>query len=341
MTRYPRSDIIDTYTNIIRHTQQDTKMTKTEIALQVYSDNRSMARAEVVRLIADSLETNIANASTYFAKVSSMVPAVPAEAAIVESDDEILHRISTRFNMLDKMAHGALAGTIRSMICFGAPGVGKTFGIEKMLRDQSEVEYDIIKGSCTAAGLYHALFHARKGGIVILDDCDSIFDDEQTLNLMKAALDSTDTRNISWRKMATWVDDIDEGDWVEGDKIPKTFEFKGSMILLTNIDMQARVAKASKMSAHFQALMSRSLYLDLTMKTNREILIRIKDVFMNHMAPSMGVNQYDAAEILAFVNANADRMTDLSLRLMVHVVDIFKLGGDWKEMVSITKMKLS
>ena len=316
-------------------------MNKTEIALQVFSDNRSMNRADVVRLIADELDTNIANASTYYAKVSNMAPIVPEVPAILESDDEILSRISTRFNMLDKMAHGALAGTIRSMICFGAPGVGKTFGIEKMLKAQSEVEYDIIKGSCTAAGLYHALFTARKGGIVILDDCDSVFDDEQTLNLMKAALDSTDTRTISWRKMATLVYDIDEGDWVEGDKIPKTFEFEGSMILLTNIDMQARVAKASKMSAHFQALMSRSLYLDLTMKTNREILIRIKDVFLTHMAPAMGVDNDAASEIFAFVNANASRMTDLSLRLMVHVVDIYKLGGDWKEMVTITKMKLS
>lgn len=317
------------------------KISKTDIALQVFEANPNTARAAVVKAIAAALETNTANASTYYAKVSKLAPVAPI-AVSTESDAEILARITTRFNMLDKMAHGCLNGTIRSMVCFGAPGVGKTFGIEKMLNAQDDVEFDIIKGACTAPGLYHALFNARKGGIVILDDCDTIFDDEQTLNLMKAALDSTDKRTISWRKLSSWVGPIHEDDYEDGDEIlPNSFEFKGSMILLTNIDMQARVAKGVKMAPHFQALMSRSLYLDLTMKTNREILIRIEDVFKNVMAPTMNISKAQTTEIFGFVKANADRFNDLSLRLMVHVVDIFHLGGDWKEMVTITKMKLS
>jgi len=314
---------------------------KTDIATQVYQEHINSPRAAVVKAIAMALGTNNSNASTYYSKLAKSHPA-PVVAVKTETDAEILSRITSRFDMLEKLAEGAIDGTIRSMICFGAPGVGKTYGIEKLLNSQSDVSFDIIKGSCSAPGLYIALFNARKGGVVTLDDCDSVFDDEATLNLMKAALDSTDKRTISWRKLSSWIDEnLHEDDYEEGESVyPNSFEFKGSMILLTNIDMQAKVEKGAKMSAHFKALMSRSLYLDLTMKTNREILIRIKDVFVNAMAPQMNISKSETVEIFEYVNANADQMIDLSLRLMVHIVDIFKLGGDWKEMVEITKMKL-
>ena len=111
------------------------------------------------------------------------------------------------------------------------------------------------------------------------------------------------------------------------------------MIFITNIDFQAKIAKQGKMANHFQALISRSLYLDLTMKTVRDRIIRIDDIFSAVMAPQMGLSKAQAKEIMEFVADHADRMIDLSLRLMVHVVDLFHLGGDWKKMVEITKMR--
>lgn len=323
---------------------------KTDIARQIFLDNPGLSRSEIVSLIMAALETTKGNASTHYSKVAKMTnnpgleltkPQTAASLESTETDEEIAKRISVRFNMMSRMTQGMVDGVIRSAIIYGPAGVGKTFEVEQKLAAQPDSLYvDIIKGTCTAAGLYHALFHARKNGIIVLDDCDTVFDDEQTLNILKAALDSTQKRVISWRKRSSWIVDVHEDDIdAESDELPRSFEFKGGLILLTNIDFQAKMDSGNKSSAHFKALMSRSLFLDLTMNTEREVMIRIKTIFTQVMAPSLGLSKTETKEIMSFVAQNAGRMIDLSLRLMVLVTDIFRLGGDWKTMVETTKMR--
>ena len=50
-----------------------------------------------------------------------------------ETDAEIIERLRGRFEILDDMTRAVKAGKIRSMIVTGPPGVGKSFGVEKVL----------------------------------------------------------------------------------------------------------------------------------------------------------------------------------------------------------------
>jgi len=266
------------------------------------------------------------------------------------TDEQISQRISERFTIMGKMVDGMIVGAIRSMIIYGAPGIGKTFDIERSLekaKQEERIDYSIIKGTVSAPGLYIALYKMSNGGICVLDDADSIFGDEQAFNILKSALDTTDKRVVAWRKKSSWVYDVakaenaDDPDIImTDDQVPNEFLFTGGMIFITNIDFNERIAGETKFSPHFNALMSRSLYLDLTLKSKRARMIRIKDVFMNQMAKQENLSAMQAYEILNFVNENADNFIELSLRTIKHVCHLYKMGGDdWKQIVKLTKMK--
>lgn len=262
------------------------------------------------------------------------------------TDEEILDRINKRFNVMDRMVDGMVEGVIRSLVVAGAPGIGKTHNLEKKLKAAEEkkgLQYQIIRGTVSAPGLYQALYRMKDGGILTLDDSDSVFDDEQAFNILKAALDTTNTRTIAWRKQALWVYDANaEGEVDRGEdngRFPNEFEFNGGVIFITNKNFRAAVTRDNRMSPHFGALLSRSMYLDLTLHSNRARTIRIKDVFNNSMRKALGLTVQQGNEILNYVFDNAERIDELSLRTIKHIADVYKLGKGWQEIVEYTKFK--
>ena len=54
-----------------------------------------------------------------------------------ETDEQAIERIRERFDILDQMAEGTTTGAVRAMIVSGPPGVGKSFGVEKVLEQAS------------------------------------------------------------------------------------------------------------------------------------------------------------------------------------------------------------
>lgn len=263
------------------------------------------------------------------------------------TDEEIIDRINKKFSVMDRMVDGMMKSVIRSMIVSGAPGIGKTYGLEKRLKQahrEEGLEYSVIRGTCSAPGLYQALYNAKDGGIVIIDDCDSIFNDEQAFNILKAALDTTGDRTIAWRKQSSWVYDVNGddagGNEIVGDRFPNEFDFEGAVVFVTNLNMRDMVKKGGKLSPHFAALLSRSMYLDLTLHSNRARILRIKDVFFREMRKTLGLTVAEGEELMEYVLDNADRLDELSLRTVKHVADLFLLGDDWKEIVEHTKMTM-
>src|ERR1035441_7090276 len=83
-----------------------------------------------------------------------------------ETDEEVVARISKRFNVLNKLTLGARRGDIRALFVTGAPGVGKTFGVEQTLGEAGMIEqfenspkrYEIVSGAMTPIGLYAKLY---------------------------------------------------------------------------------------------------------------------------------------------------------------------------------------
>lgn len=265
---------------------------------------------------------------------SRTLDAVPESSD--ESDEEIATRLSKRFDTLDRMTKHVIGGMLPSLIISGPAGLGKSYGIRKALRaaeQSSGLQFDMISGSITAVGLYVALWRMKDGGVVVLDDCDDVFRDETTLNILKAALDSGDERIISWRKKSSWLKD-------EG--IDDSFEFKGRVIFLSNIDFEGIVASGRSDAPHFKALMDRSLYLNLTLRTMDDYMVRIRQVAVESkmLERDHGLNPEQVAEIMEFVGENRSRFYHLSLRLIHQIAIVYKASDDWRDDVEVTKMRV-
>ncbi len=133
------------------------------------------------------------------------------ETKSVETDEEAMDRIAKRFSILDEMTKAAINSDIRAMIVSGPPGVGKSFGVETQLEKASmfdklagkRVRFEIVKGAMTALGLYAQLYkYSDKKNVLVFDDCDSVFQDDLSLNILKAALDSGKRRRICWNSVS-------------------------------------------------------------------------------------------------------------------------------------------
>ena len=163
----------------------------------------------------------------------------------------------------------------------------------------------------------------------MFDDADSIFSEETSLNLLKAACDSSEKRRLMWLSARTLE--------VDGEELPSAFDFEGTVIFITNIDFDSQIDKSSKLAPHFEAMISRSHYIDLGIKTKRDYLIRIKQV-----APTMLRSMPDSMieEIISFIEENQDKMRELSLRMVKKLADLISVDSkNWKLLASTTCMR--
>jgi hypothetical protein len=233
------------------------------------------------------------------------------------SDDQILSDLKERFDILSLLTKGAVAQNIRSLVVTGAPGVGKTYTVEQIL-EKSDVPHEIVRGSLSAIHLYMLAYRYRKAGsVIVLDDADSIFNDEDALNILKALCDTSSSRKVSYMKEAPQLKEED---------IPQTFEFNGAMIFISNLDFQTFVDEGkNKYAQHFEALMSRSLYLDLRLHDRNELGVWVKHIsqagriFDREDVP-MGMRQ----PILNFLQTNRTELRELSIRTLMKLCGLAK-----------------
>ncbi len=284
-------------------------------------------------LLSEASSAAMTSGSTYFDE----------EPAVTETEEERSLRIRKRYNTLSRMANRVANGQLPSLIVSGPPGLGKSYTVEEQLAlvhgtpdesnmDGTELGYDIIAGTISAPMLYMALYNQRDGGVVVLDDCDDVFRDETSLNILKAVLDSSAKRIVSYRKMARWMEEND---------VPTTFEFKGSVVFCTNIDFEREISKGTAMANHFQALIDRSLYLSLTVRTKADFITRVRHVAIEDgMLVKQGLEEEQAAEVMQFVVDNMDRFYSLSLRLIGQIATCYMFDPEnWSEDIEATKMR--
>ena len=267
--------------------------------------------------------------------------AVEAETPVVEeTDTEIDERIAERFDVLDLMTKATIAGDVRGLIVTGPPGVGKSFGVEMELEKTglfdavagARPRYNIVKGASTGIAMYAALFkYSDPGNITVFDDCDDVLQDEQCLNLLKGALDSGKKRRLAWNTSGST--------YLEKEGIPEQFQFNGTVIFITNKNFETEGSK--KIRCHLDALMSRCHYLDLTMDSMREKLIRIKQVARTgNLFTGYKFDDKDEKEVLDFMYDNADDFREMSLRMALKISDLKKIEPkNWRKLVAQTCMK--
>lgn len=226
--------------------------------------------------------------------------------------------INERFGFVEKLVNMVCNGVQPSAVITGQGGLGKTYTVMKTLekagvKDYNEVVrktpvggrilmsnvYVTIKGYSTPKGLYRTLFENNHSTIVF-DDCDSILKDPVALNLLKGALDSYGKRIISWNAESFGKDD----------ELPRSFEFKGKVIFISNMDQ----------SSIDQAIRSRSMMIDLSMTDDQKI------DRMEHIAQSEEfLPEYDGqikADALALIRSLKSEAREINLRTLISVCKI-------------------
>lgn len=259
-----------------------------------------------------------------------------------EKKKDIRDRINKRFRVYDRLINSTIQGA-RGVIASGAAGCGKTHTMETKIAEWNVPpnDFKIHSGELSPVELYKSLYRLRgRNQIFGADDCDSIFHNETTLNLLKAAGDlKRSKRIISWGKNS-WALLASKND---GEEIPREFEYYGSCMFGTNLDLQAMINANGRLSRHYAALLDRFQYLDLGVHTKREIYVRIFDVMsttnfleMNELVPY-------GQEILNFIEENLARIQRPSIRIALKLGQLMKddegLDEDhktWRETAEVT-----
>lgn len=246
------------------------------------------------------------------------------EAAVEKSNR---FDINTRFGFVEKLVNMVASGVQPSAVITGEGGLGKTFTVTatleaagyKDISDLAEFQvgsvintrrcFTMVKGYSTAKGLYRTLFE-NNNSIVVFDDCDAVLKDPVALNLLKGALDSYGKRIISWNAD------------MRDDDLPRSFEFTGRVIFISNMD-QDRID---------QAIRSRSMMIDLSMTLDQKL------ERMQHIAASESfLPEYDLeikADALALIEEIKDQCKEISLRTLIAVCKVRASNKDYKDLAT-------
>lgn len=291
----------------------------------------------------DKIRVNIHNEECVLAPEGAMKQnevSIAVKKVVEETDEEVMARIADRFEILEEMTAASIDGKVRGMIVVGPPGVGKSYGVIRQLEKAHLFEqiankapkYDIVKGAMTPIGLYIKLYDNRDANqVVVFDDCDTVLMDDLSLNLLKAALDSGKKRKLCWNA---------DSNALRANGIPDNFDFHGSVIFITNIQFDH--IRSKKLQDHLQALQSRCHYLDLTMNTMRDRVLRIQQIhntgeLFNHYHFKNG----EGDKIVAYMIENQDRLREVSLRMAVKIADLIQVTPKWERLAEMTVMKNS
>jgi hypothetical protein len=251
-----------------------------------------------------------------------------------ETDEQIDSRIAERFEILDLLTEACMVGNSRSLIVSGPAGLGKSYTVEKTLAewDPNGINHVIIKGYVRATGLVKLLHQFRQEGqVIVFDDADTIFFDDTSLNLLKAVCDTTERRRVSWLSEGKLVDEE------SGEFIPRSFDFEGTVIFISNYDFDAMIDKGHKLAPHFNALISRSHYIDLAMKTRRDYLVRIRQVIREGMLSDL--NDSERNDVVNFIERNHPRLREMSLRMAIKIGNLRTMNDNWEKLAMVTCCK--
>ena len=252
-------------------------------------------------------ELNEADEENQNVQVTFKVP--PQQDAIPKPQDDMYEYGDPDivFNDLALYVQMVIDGNQPSLVITGSPGVGKTHLVTQQLKSNN-VEYSHVKGRSTAAGLYIALYE-NKDKITLIDDCDSIFKNEDAINILKGALDSYEDREISWLVGKPLIS-------ASGQKIPTKFTFKGGVIFISNLP-QKKIDYAIK---------SRSVVIEVAL-TPEDMIKRMQSLLPDiYKEVPLSVRRTGLKLIESAYNSGVH--VELSMRTLIKAIKILEIVDD-------------
>lgn len=252
--------------------------------------------------------------------------------------------INERFSFMDELIDMVIKKAAKSILITGMGGVGKTYAVIQRLKtanlvdcvtvapsisdlDEIDVEdsedemeskalaemnrptgdYVVVKGKATPKALYRLLYENRNR-MIVFDDCDSVLRDDNSVNLLKSALDTYEDRWISWRS---------EQAFGESD-LPQSFKFNGTIIFISNLEQHAVD----------EAVRTRCFKVDVSM-SNEQRVERMKGVLENVLPD---VDMEFKLDAIKLIEDNLHLCNDINFRTLMQIITIRENSADWKKL---------
>ena len=229
--------------------------------------------------------------------------------------------VATRFEYIRNLVDMVIKGVQPSVMITGCAGIGKSYLVREQLKKnnmQPNEDYHLVSGHSSPFGLYKAL-HDSRDATFVFDDVDSIFSDDSSVNILKAALDSYDRRYVSWYSCKA-----------EQQELEPTFEFTGKIIFISNLYAE-RIDPAVR---------SRAFCFDLQM-SNNEITEHMQNI-LSDIEPETDMSTKQ--EVLNFLKTVQDKFRNYNLRVLIQAIRIrnYCLNTDknWQQMIRVLTQEL-
>lgn len=244
--------------------------------------------------------------------VTKPAPAKEADSKILKADKEAEYEFQNPreiFSDLQTYLDMVIDGDMYALLLTGQAGVGKTYLITKRLEERGlkkNEDYFKVTGKSTAAGMYITLFE-NNGKMILFDDCDSVFKDENAVNVLKGALDTSKSREISWNSAVALKTP-------EKTPIPKRFDFTGKVIFISNLPKK-------KIDP---AIRSRAFVLEIALK-KEDMIRRMWTLLPKVELPSgvyvKGTIKEEAMKMIVKASDESDKV-ELNMRTLVKAISI-------------------
>jgi len=264
------------------------------------------------------------NSEVLFVGANGRVTRIPAAQSGVKPEPQKLSFMSVKqqqdpqemFNNIERLTKMVGRGIQPSLVITGGAGMGKTHLVKNTLEGMGLREsYDFVhfKGRATAAGLFITLYE-NSDKIIVLDDCDSVFRDDDAVNILKGALDSYDTRKISYITTKALKDEF-------GSEVPRHFEFSGRIIFISNISQ-------SKLD---EAIRSRSFVADVDL-TTEQMFARMEQLMAKMESKIPMAAKQQALEYMKELDKEFDGL-EINLRSFIKAARICAMGFENPKMM--------
>lgn len=213
---------------------------------------------------------------------------------------------------MEKYIEMVCAGFCNFCVVVSQGGLAKTWTSQAILKRKNK-DYAYLNSFTTPLELYNFLYDHRQNQIILIDDCEGIWNSKSIISILKNATELNGTRTISWNSTT---------DKLEGRT--NTCEFSSRIILLTN-----EIPEIDD-NPHLQALLSRAFLCKLNFSYREKIDI-VKEVSKKEY---QSLNDSERQEIFEFIERNTNEATnDLSIRTLIKCYQFYMFDKSiWKEL---------
>jgi len=223
---------------------------------------------------------------------------VIVDQAKADQLEDVLENMSwqDKFSALIKAVKGVAAGVIQALVCWGAPGSGKTQTILDAL-DKEKVDYHKFSGGVKNTDeLFNILVKYSNNTLIVFDDFDGILKNSDNINILKAATENKPKREITWRG--------------------KVLNFTSGVIFISNLQK------------FDSALMSRALRVQIDL-SNEQMLDKIEKTLKDFMPDTPIVIKRQAVDFIKEIQGG---LASVDYREISKVIIAIQIDPkDWKK----------